>query len=413
VGWDVSLDFPPYNDGLVLHYSGGTWTIIEVLVGWVLNAVHFTSPDEGWAVGEDRFGGGVLFHYSGGTWTSVSPPVLNSATWGLKGVHLTSPDEGWAVGTDQYNGTGVLLHYSGGIWTSIPSPSVNSPGWGLNGVHFTSPDEGWAVGQEVNGNGVLLHYSSGTWTSVPPPPVSIEWGLYGVHFTSPGEGWAVGNDFENQNGVLLHYSGGTWTSVSPPAVGTDLVLNGVHFTSEGEGWAVGGATGTGALLWYQSPIYPKQGTLGTVITLRSSNYGSAKKKVLLGGTSLKVLEWTDEMIRCTISKPLQPGSYDLNIQDLSIVMEDAITIAAPQINAVNPPSGSANDEITINGSLFGTKKGKVTLGGKNCKVTSWTMEPTTGESAIKTVVPKGLSPGTYELRVTNGVGSDSVDFTID
>ena len=85
----------------------------------------------------------------------------------------------------------------------------------------------------------------------------------------------------------------------------------------------------------------------------------------------------------------------------------------PEIDSVEPTSGSAGDTITIHGFFFGTKKGKVTLDEKTCKVLSWTMDPTTGESEIDFVVPKGLTSGTHELKVTNGVGTDTANFTVD
>ena len=69
--------------------------------------------------------------------------------------------------------------------------------------------------------------------------------------------------------------------------------------------------------------------------------------------------------------------------------------------------------MTIQGSFFGTKKGKVTLGGKSCKVLSWTMDATTGEGEIDFVVPKHLTPGANELKVTNAVGADTTNFTVD
>jgi hypothetical protein len=59
------------------------------------------------------------------------------------------------------------------------------------------------------------------------------------------------------------------------------------------------------------------------------------------------------------------------------------------------------------------EKGKVTLGGKNCKVLSWTMDPMTGESEIHFVVPKGVSSGPRDLKVTNGMGSDTVTFAVE
>jgi hypothetical protein len=88
-------------------------------------------------------------------------------------------------------------------------------------------------------------------------------------------------------------------------------------------------------------------------------------------------------------------------------------VKAPEIDSVDPTSGSAGDEITIYGSFFGTKKGKVTLGGKTCKVLRWTMDPTSGESEIEFVVPKHLTPGVNELKIINGAGSDTVNFTVE
>jgi fibronectin type 3 domain-containing protein len=120
-------------------------------------------------VGGNRSNGrGVLLHYSNGTWTSVTPPDVSSS-WELSNVHFTSPSEGWAVG-DKYTYDyelgvnepfeGVLLHYSNGTWTSITPPDVSSFWW-LNSVHFTSPSEGWAVGgDDSNGRGVLFRRST-------------------------------------------------------------------------------------------------------------------------------------------------------------------------------------------------------------------------------------------------------------
>ena len=120
-----------------------------------------------------------------------------------------------------------------------------------------------------------------------------------------------------------------------------------------------------------------------------------------------------------LTKPLSPGIYDVTIQPKepkgapAIVYNDGFTVKAPEIDSVEPTSGSTGDEITINGFFFGTKKGKVTLGGKTCKVLNWTMDPTTGVSEIEFVVPKRLTPGVNELKIINGVGSDTVDFTVE
>ena len=144
-----------------------------------------------------------LLHYTGGKWSAVAPPPV-SPDWRLSGVHFTSPNEGWAVGADKASGIGVLFHYSGNSW-SFAISSYDGIYWLLNSVHFTSPGEGWAVGSAGNpGDGLLLHYTGGKWSSVAPPSVSSYWGLTNVHFAAPGEGWFVGFDGVHNKGVLIH-----------------------------------------------------------------------------------------------------------------------------------------------------------------------------------------------------------------
>ena len=43
----------------------------------------------------------------------------------------------------------------------------------------------------------------------------------------------------------------------------------------------------------------------------------------------------------------------------------------------------------------------------------WTMDPLSGEGRIRVLIPRGLGSGTHELKVTNGVGSDTADFIIE
>jgi hypothetical protein len=93
---------------------------------------------------------------------------------------------------------------------------------------------------------------------------------------------------------------------------------------------------------------------------------------------------------------------------------NGFTVKAPEIDSVDPTTGSAGDKITIRGRFFGANKPKVSLGNKSSKVVTWEMNPTTGESGVQFVVPKGFNPGTYELKVTTtGVGSDTTSFTVE
>lgn len=155
------------------------------------------------------------------------------------------------------------------------------------------------------------------------------------------------------------------------------------------------------------------------MTILGSEFGTRKGKALVGKAVLKILDWKDDSIRCLLTKALPPDIYDVTIQPQAkgsspIIIEHGFTVKAPKVGPLDPTIGSTGDEITIHGFFFGTNKGKVTLRGKSCKVLRWTMDRTTGESEIQFVVPKGLSAGTYELKViTTGVGSDTVNFTVE
>jgi hypothetical protein len=283
------------------------WSVISppyLSPNWYLNGVHFTSSNEGWAVGDDSVNErGVLLHYYNGIWTAINPPNVSSR-WGLTSVHFTSANEGWAVGRSSIGvGKGVLLHYYNGNWTSVEPPSFFIP-YGLNSVYFTSSNEGWAVGSCDTGislqtdRGILLHYYNGSWTLIESTVPTESHGLYSVHFSTPNNGWAAGYFIEPDDhvagllvpynsswnfsgftwveglrvpwwlrsvhftssnegwavgfytdvlgpeyGALIHFLNGSWTVVSPPNVSSpSFGLFGVHFTSPSEGWAVGRGT---------------------------------------------------------------------------------------------------------------------------------------------------------------------------
>ena len=196
--------------------------------------------------------------------------------------------------------------------------------------------------------------------------MSGDWGLYRVHFTSAAEGWAVGYDNENLRGVLLHYLA----------------------------------------------VSPNKGTIGTKLTFTGSDFGTKKGKVLIGGKAIKVISWEASSITCEINKALPQGPHDVVIQrkdpknTLPITHSQAFTIMVPKVEEVRPFRGPVKTSVLLLGTFFGTKKGKIYLGdNKRCKVLTWSMDETTGESGILFIVPDKMSPGIYRLTVTNKVGS--------
>ena len=156
-----------------------------------------------------------------------------------------------------------------------------------------------------------------------------------------------------------------------------------------------------------------KGTVGTELTLADSDFGTKKGKVLIGGLKQKVESWSDASVTMIVNKfkgLAVDTPYDVSIQPKepkdtpAITLPGAFTLKKPEIDPVSTATGSPEDEITINGMWFGTKKGKVYVGGQKCKVTSWSMDPTTGVSTAKFIVHKKLGAGSYFLEVENKIG---------
>jgi hypothetical protein len=174
-------------------------------------------------------------------------------------------------------------------------------------------------------------------------------------------------------------------------------------------------------------VVPTVGTLGTQFTITGSGLGDKKGKIVLsndlGSATLKIANggWTSTLISATLGKALPPGFYDVTVYlqpyktTSPILLPGAFAVEIPAIGSLSASSGPAGTEITITGTDFGTKKGKVYIDGmkkgspknQSCKVILWDMNPTTGVSTVTFLVPNTLDPGTYPLTVTNTVGSSA------
>jgi len=168
-------------------------------------------------------------------------------------------------------------------------------------------------------------------------------------------------------------------------------------------------------------IYPVEGTIGTELAISGGNFGEKKGKVTVGTSKCKVLEWTDTSISCLLNKVSSTtgiGTHEVTVKPKGkkaepMMVENAFSIMAPDIQAVTTSGNSA----TITGLFFGTKKVKayLVLDGnwerKKMKVTSLQMDPGTGVSQLEATVSnkvwKKLEPGSYDVIVTNKVGSDT------
>ena len=402
-------------------YDGGAWIAVDeggriYVAGasegsWQgdggANPLHDYSGDRDIAVLKLNSSGQYQWHTFYGS--SAYERATGIALDGNRNVYVTAESEA----TWQGDGGASPLHAYSGL-NDIVVLKLNDNGVYQWHTFYGSDDEDSAtsIAVDENGNVYVVGSSYGSWqgdeNANPIRGYSGGWdiavlklgsnGVYQWHtfYGSVDQDWANGITVDKSGNIYVTgYSDATWQGnrgQSPlHAYGGDEDL---------------------VVLKLSAPVQPGEGTIGTEMTIKGPGYG-IKGKVLIGKKALKILEWTDATIRGLLSQVLPAGIYDVTIRPKggsTIILDGAFTVMKPEIDSVEPASGSAGDEIKIQGSYFGTKKGKVTLGGKNCKVLSWTMDPVTGESEIRFIVPKGLSAGTHDLTVKNSMGSDSVSF---
>lgn len=145
-GWAVGRAVHPSGEEnalIVLAYRNGRWYQEEVPtekgIKKGLLTVCAPSSDLAWAGGT-----GVLLKYANGKWQkeNFSPEIEN---WTIRSIHFSNPQNGWAVGWDEARKKPLWLKYSGGNWQRVKTK------WDekleeLNGVFFLKPGLGFAVG---------------------------------------------------------------------------------------------------------------------------------------------------------------------------------------------------------------------------------------------------------------------------
>lgn len=145
-GWAVGRAVHPSEDEnalIVLVYKNGNWYQEKVpMVKGIkkgLLAVCAVSPNMAWAGGS-----GVLLKYTDGIWQkeNFSPDIEN---WTIRSIHFSDPQNGWAVGWDEVNKKPLWLKYSAGNWQRVLTK------WDekieeLNEIFFLNPSFGLAVG---------------------------------------------------------------------------------------------------------------------------------------------------------------------------------------------------------------------------------------------------------------------------
>ena len=118
---------------------GPTWTTVARGSLDYLDGIWGSSASDVWAVG-GASNYGVILHYTGTSWTTSWSSVPLGTSWFVGAVWGTSPSDVWAVGATASGGGSV--HYDGTAWTVVPTGTTET----LYGVWGTSTSDVWAVG---------------------------------------------------------------------------------------------------------------------------------------------------------------------------------------------------------------------------------------------------------------------------
>jgi hypothetical protein len=254
----------------IQHWNGSEWERVpsanpnqpQRAVVWVeAEAMAFSGPDDGWAVG---YRGNVdsivpyVQHWDGRSW-SISP-VLNafggtySAEGGqtrpahveATGVAAISPTDVW-VTLVEYKDFGrsvparsYVQHWDGRTWSFVDFPVTGGP-ITLHDVYGTASNDVWAVGR-IGDLPYAMHWDGKQWTPSEVPYDAASGWFHAVDASGPDDVWAVGEKQVPGGEVPLiqHWDGKKWTEMPDGGViaqGTQL--SSVKAIAPDDVWVVG------------------------------------------------------------------------------------------------------------------------------------------------------------------------------
>jgi len=159
-----------------------------------------------------------------------------------------------------------------------------------------------------------------------------------------------------------------------------------------------------------SSINPTSGVPGTSVTLTGTGFGAVRGtgSVWLGNKLAgSITSWNDTQIVATVDSNVASGNAIVQ-QGGTWSNSIAFTIITPTISSISPSSARAGDQVTINGTNFGSTQGSgsVWLGSKYAaSIVSWSA------TQIVAVVASGAVSGTVQVQ-QSGVWGNTVAITI-
>ncbi len=191
------------TDGaVILRYDGSKWATVYSHPEQVLNGVWGIAPDNVWAVGKSDASGGMILHWDGVQWKEIGPGGLAE----LNSIWGTSASDIFVSGNK-----GQILHWDGLTWISMTSGTTSV----LRCVWGNAGNDVFAVAQDL-----ILHYDGTGWSKMEGGEGKY---LYNIWGTGPDNVYITGN-----KGTVLHYDGNQWQEENS---GTELALWGIWGSS--------------------------------------------------------------------------------------------------------------------------------------------------------------------------------------
>jgi hypothetical protein len=163
-------------------------------------------------------------------------------------------------------------------------------------------------------------------------------------------------------------------------------------------------------------VSPGAATVGTHIVVDGDGFGTGRAPhVALKGAGttipLRVVASSDSQVTAEVRRGA-PGTYDVVVRpagrrSAAITAPAAVDLVAARVDSITPPNPAAGGEITITGSYFGTKTGRVLVARRRAKVVSWT------DAEIHALVPKRTANGPQTVEIVNRIGAVVVTGALD
>ena len=115
-----------------------------------------------------------------------------------------------------------------------------------------------------------------------------------------------------------------------------------------------------------------------------------------------------------MNKALRAGRYNVTLKPpggTAITLAQAFEVMRPEVLSAAPASAGKGASVTLQGLYFGSLKGTITLGGKKCALTRWTMDAATGVSTATFKIPNQVAPGAQPLVLSDKAKNTAQAFT--